>query len=278
MKKLALALVCLVSVAFFASCQKPVENPEPTISVITDEGFVQNGDVIDLNQEFTYGFQMASNTQTQKELKQLSVVTVFIDLEGNEETLSEEIVSLAGLTEYRYTESLSFEPEREIIGSVRFSATVTDVDEKYTTTALTLAINQPAEPLNITPIEWIRKGQNLQGNTEAEMAAFGLKWTGSYKEVFATIEAIDGATLYLCDGDDFEKITNDVEKAAYFADLFENGLSIAKYRNITTNNSANYNDMLAISYEGETYLIHIVRAEIETGNYGTQITIKGEAK
>ena len=278
MKKLALALVCLVSVAFFASCNPTVDNPEPTISVITDEGFVQNGDVIDIAQEFVYGFQMASNTQTKKELKQLSVTASTFDLEGNEEPLSEEIISLAGLTEYRYIDTLSYTLRDVIIGSVRYIATVTDVDGKINTATLTFNLNLPEEPLESTPIEWIRKGQFLQGDTEAEMAAFGLKWVGSYKEVFATIEALDGATMYLCDGNDYATITSDIEKADYFTKLFETGLSIAKYRNITTNNSANYNDMLAISYDGETYLIHITRAEIETGNYGTQITIKGETK
>ena len=68
MKKLALALVCFASVAFFASCQQEITNPEPTISVITDEGFVKNGDVIDVEQTIVYGFQMASNSQPKKEL------------------------------------------------------------------------------------------------------------------------------------------------------------------------------------------------------------------
>ena len=40
MKKLALALVCLVSVAFFASCDPTVEHPEPTIALLTGEGYI----------------------------------------------------------------------------------------------------------------------------------------------------------------------------------------------------------------------------------------------
>ena len=79
MKKLALALVCFASVAFFASCQQEITNPEPTISVITDEGFVDNDDVVNLEQPIVYGFQMASNSQTKKELKQLSIASYFID-------------------------------------------------------------------------------------------------------------------------------------------------------------------------------------------------------
>lgn len=276
MKKLALALMCLVSVAFFASCTKPVENPEPAISVISDEGFIQNGDVIDLGTPFVYGFKMTANTETKKELSQLSITTTIIDLDGKEES-SEEIISISGQSEYSFVDTLSF-VAKDIIAYAKFTAVVTDVDGKTNSAIISVSINEAAQPLFARPIEWIRKGANLEGNTEAEMAAVGLEWTGSYKEVFATIRPLTDATLYLCDGDDYDKITTDVEKAAYFADLMENAESTDRYRKITTNNSANYNDMLAVVYDGETYLIHITRAEIATGNYGTQITIKGETK
>ena len=268
--------MCLVSVAFFASCTKPVENPEPAISVISDEGFIQNGDVIDLGTPFVYGFKMTANTETKKELSQLSITTTIIDLDGKEES-SEEIISISGQSEYSFVDTLSF-VAKDIIAYAKFTAVVTDVDGKTNSAIISVSINEAAQPLFARPIEWIRKGADLEGNTEVEMKALGLQWTGSYKEVFATIRPLTDATLYLCNGDDYDKITTDVEKAAYFADLTENAESIDKYRNITTNNSANYNDMLAVVYNGETYLIHITRAEIATGNYGTQITIKGETK
>ena len=68
MKKLALALVCLVSVAFFASC---TPEGDPTIQVLNEEGYVQSGDVVDVNTDFNFGFVMASNAQTGKELTSL---------------------------------------------------------------------------------------------------------------------------------------------------------------------------------------------------------------
>ena len=52
MKKLALALVCLVSVAFFASCDPEITNPEPTIAVITGENYVYDGQTIDVNTDY----------------------------------------------------------------------------------------------------------------------------------------------------------------------------------------------------------------------------------
>ena len=111
------------------------------------------------------------------------------------------------------------------------------------------------------------------------MASYGLKWTGNYKEVFATIEPLnDDVVLYLCDGDDFYDIDFLTDKYAYFTNLVETATLIEKYRNISSQNSADYNDMLAIIYGEELTLIHINRAEIEINTFGTQVTISGEVK
>jgi hypothetical protein len=111
------------------------------------------------------------------------------------------------------------------------------------------------------------------------MAAMGLKWTRSHKEVFATIEPLnDDVVMYLCDGDDFDDIVYWSDKYAYFNDLAETAEPVENYRNITTNNDSSYNDMLAVVYGDNLFLVHITYADIETGSYGTQITITGEAK
>ena len=269
MKKLVLALVCFASLAFFASCAK---EGQPTIQVLQDEEieYVQDGATVDLYEEINFGFVMASSAETSKELTSL-VVTVD-DAEWAK-------VDLTGMTEFTFTDKLVYEEERgEIVGTSTITAVVTDAAGQTATATITLNLNRPDQPLLGMPITWIRRGANLQGNTETEMNTMGLQWTGSYKEVFATIKPIDGATLYVCNGDDFANITNAGDKAAYFANLNETAESVDSYRKITTNNSANYNDMLAVVNGENCYVILISRAEIETGSYGTQITIKGEAK
>ena len=284
MKKLALALMCFASVAFFASCTKPVENPEPSIAVMTGEnyvtGTVENPTIIDATDasalNYKIGFHVESNAQTKKELSTLKITFSSIDADG---TYSfDTIIDLSGKTSYDYSELLFPQDEREIYLEATVTALVTDVDNKTNTASIAFKLDIPAQPLFARPIEWVRKGANLEGNTEDEMAALGLQWTVSYKEVFATIRPLDEAIMYVCDGDDYANITTDLEKNEYFAKLAETGTPVDRYRKITTNNSANYNDMLAVVYDGETYLIHITRAEIATGNYGTQITIKGETK
>ena len=282
MKKLALALVCFASVAFFASCQQEITNPEPTISVITDEGFVDNDDVVNLEQPIVYGFQMASNSQTKKELKQLSIASYFIDLDGNEELQEEEIIPLTGKTEYRFVDTVMYEiTTRDLVGSVKNVATVTDVDGKVKTATLEFDLNQPAQPLISRAINWVRSGQTVENATETDMANMGLQWTGSYRDIMATIRPLDNATLYLCPGEDFDEITTDVEKAEYFASLpeYTHATAIDKYRNISAEQSHTYNDMLAVVYNGGCYLIHITYAKVDNlGSAGTKITITGDTK
>ena len=275
MKKLALALLCLFSVAFFASCNKPVDNPEPSIAIMTGDNFVYDGQTIAINTDYHYGFRAASNSQTMKELASIRISGKFFDVNGNETGESGDTTFAISGTEYVYQSILNFD-FRELIGKAVITATVTDVNGKYNSLVTNLNINQPATPLISRTIEWVRKGANVL--SEQEMAACGLKWEGTYKAPFATIKPIDGATLYVCNGNLFEDITTDVEKAAFFTQLIETGTPAESYRNVDANQSADYNDMLAVVKDDLRVVIIIKRADIETGSFGTQITIKGEAK
>ena len=290
MKKLALALVCLVSVAFFASCTKTIEHPEPTIAVMTGENFVSGtvGDpaIIDANDEnvlnLQYGFHVESNAETQKELKNLvltfDVITYGED--GQENDVYYDTIDLTGKTSYDFSEYLFEEREVYTLMEATIKAVVTDVDNQSNTATIAFEVQMDYEPVPLLerPIEWIRRGANLQGNTAEEMAALGLKWETTYKAPFATIKPVENAILYVCDGDDFEDIQYLDEMYAYFTDLAETATPVESYRNIDANEDSDYNDMLAVIYGDEYYLIHITYADIETGTWGTQITITGAVK
>ena len=282
MKKLALALVCCVSVAFFASCTKTVEHPEPSIAVISGDnyvsGTVQEPTIIDANDanalNLMWGFHVEANAETKKDLASLKLTYEMTDAEGTD--VFDTLIDLTGKTSYDFSEYIFSQDKRNIIFEASIKAVVTDADNQTNTAAIAFKVDLAEQPLFGKTIEWVRKGTNVLNADE--MAEYGLQWTGSYKEVFATLKPLDNAIMFVCNGDDYATITTDVEKLAYFTDLLENGNTVESYRNITTNNSANYNDMLAIANGEDYYLIHITRAEIETGSYGTQITIKGEAK
>ena len=285
MKKLALALVCLVSVAFFASCQKTIEHPEPMIAVSAGDNFitgtVDQPTVIDYDDEnainLMYGFHVESNAETKKELKSLKITWDY----GEEYDVEEEIIDLTGKTSYDYSEYL-FEQDRDIItlmeGTIK--AVVTDVDDQTNSATIAFKIQYEEVELETYDLTWVRDGANVEAATEAQMAALGLKWAGSYKDdVFATIEPLnDDVIMYLCDGDDFDDIVYWSDVNAYFSNLAETVVPIQKYRNISAFATHDYNDMLAIVYGDELNLIRINHAEVQSQTSGTKITISCELK
>lgn len=272
MKKLALALVCLVSVAFLASCDPTITNPEPQIVAETGNGLLVNNQVVDLGVEYPYAFRAASNAQTMKPLSRMEVSCTY-----NDQVFVICDTTITG-TEFLFEGVVYFE-QREIVGTAELIAKVTDAAGQTNTASIKVDLNKE-ETLEISDLEWIRNGAVVEEATATEMATLGLQWTGSYKDVMATIRPLTDAKLYVLDGSVFETVNTETEKAAFFADLQETGTTVESYRNITTNNSADYDDVLAvIAPDGFKYLIHITHAKIESlGSFGTKITITGQFK
>lgn len=243
----------------------------PSIQVLQGEGYAVDDQIVDLDTEVNFGFVMASCAGTNEELSSLRVMIDDIEFA---------VVDLTGNTEYTYTDRVTYSIQaKDIIGRSVITATVTDFAGRTAYSTIALNINQPALPLDVNEITWIRRGPNFIGNTEEEMADYGLYWSGNYKDVYATIKPLEGSVLYVCNGNDYWGITTDVEKAAYYTSLIETTSPIESYRNVTIYNSANYNDLLVvIEGDGDVHLILISRAEIENEIYGTQVSIMGEAK
>lgn len=264
MKRLALAFACLISVAFFASCEQPVENPEPSIAILAEEGYVTDNAVVNLDEEFNFGFILAANAETQKDLKSLVIMCA-------EQTIVDSTITGKDFT---YRGTLSF-TAKEVISSAVIEAVVTDVDGQTATASINLSINKVETPLLSHAYEWVRRGSNVQN--EEEMAALGLKWTGSHKEIFATWEPMDGYKLYRFDDAQWNEINFVEDKAALFNQALEMD-PIESFRDITTAHSDDYDVILGTMNETEMNLIHVSHAGIETGVFGTQITVTGEVK
>lgn len=278
MKKLALALVCLVSVAFFASCTKPVDNPEPSIAVMTGENYVYDGQTIDLNSEYNFGIRVASNSQTMKELATFTLSGKIFGMDDVEVYAEDTTFAISG-TEYVYQEVLSYTMgSKELVGKVAITATVADVDGKTNSVTVNLTVNQPALELVVEDINWVKTGHNAQ-----DLSEYGLFWKETnYKSPFTHITPADGCTLYLVEDAEqvFASIVTDFDLANKYAELTETSRPINDYGKIDCNASANYTDLL-ITKDADDILhaIYITRAEITTpSGLGTRITITGKAK
>ena len=163
MKKLVLALVCLVSVAFFASCKNEVG--DPTIQVYTEEGCVVDGANVDIDTPIPYGFKVASDAISGKELKSL-----VISVDGDQRVS----VDLTGMTSYTFIDTITYGLDRDgiLLGQSTISAILTDGNNRTATANITLNVYNPAQPLVTKDFEWIRHG----GVVATGLDEFGLYW------------------------------------------------------------------------------------------------------
>ena len=265
MKKLALALVCLVSVAFFASCTPDITNPEPSIQVLQGEGYIQDNDVVDIDVPYTFGFVVASNPQTNKDLSKLVVKVGDIEWAN---------VDLTGMKEYTHIDTVEWGFEKDIVYTDIITAVVTDVDGKTATATINVSVNQPAQPLVARTFTWNRHG----GNDGTGLAEFGLKWEKNLaKAIYAIIEPVDGATLYKFDPSVWDATTTDVEKAALFSEATPANPQQWKEFNVAGAMTQEFDVVLGTAYNGEYHLMHITKGTYYTFK-GTDATIEGEAK
>ena len=276
MKKLALALVCLVSVAFFASCNEPVANPEPSIAVMTGENYIYDGQTIDLYKDYNLGFRVASNSQTQKELASFRLETKSYN--GTTEDVRPEVIgdttiTISG-TEFVYETIERFELAKSgIIGKVEYVATVFDKDNNMNTTTVTVNLNQAEDLLPEADFEWFR-----QGNEQHGLEEYGLYWERNAKSPFAEIKPLPGVILYkFADSNVWNEVLFLSQKEAVFSD---GAVTASMYNNVDVNQNGTYNDVIGTRMADGTY--HLIRVEMcRIGAYtpqGTPITIFGKAK
>ncbi len=262
MKKLALALVCFASVAFFASCTPDITNPEPSIQVLQGEEYIQDNDVVDLDVPYAFGFVVASNPQTNKDLASL-VVKV-----GDTQWAN---VDLTGMKEYTHIDTVMW-GLREIVFEDEITAVVTDVDGKTATASIKVSVNEPAQQLVARTFEWYRLG-----NTQTGLEEFGLFWERNIKDTHAQIKPLNGVTLYTFNSNVWDATATNLDKAALFAD---GATEIDVYNNVSTTAGATYDDVIGTKMEdGTLHLIHVTKCVIDAyQSAGYPIHITGEAK
>ena len=275
MKKLALALMCLVSVAFFASCTKTVEHPEPSIAIMTGENFVYDGQTVDLGTTYSIGFRAASNAETQKELAKFNLKASLYEMDGTLIVSNDTTIVVSG-TEYVFQNNdLTFNytsTREELVGKAIFTATITDVDGKINSATINLNINQPEEPLAVGDFDWYRLG-----NTQTGLEEYGLYWERNAKSPFAQIKPVQGVVLYKFDSSVWNEVVYESQKAAKFAD---GATTAAMYNNVDVNANALYDDVIGTRMpDGTLHLLHVTSCVIGAQQTaGRPIHIYGQAK
>ena len=271
MKKLALALVCLFSVAFFASCDQPViENPQPTIAIMATEGYVHEGMDLLLNESYPIGFICTANAQTNKQLARL-VINV------NDEVWCD--TTITGM-EFTFDSNIKFVPQPaekgESVPAV-ITAVLTDEAGETATAEINITVTEPDVELTPTSFRWYRLGNTITGLDE-----YGLIWKGNYpKDTYAKIQPAEGVSLFIFSSKDWQETLTLDAKSKLFHNAIENNAAVEEYFNVNvTQGTMTYDDVIGtIMPDGTMHLIHITNSTAQSqGSAGTEINITGEAK
>ena len=275
MKKLALALICLVSVAFFASCDPEITDYAPTATVVRGaeyvSGTIDNPTIIALddNTNYKYGFNFAANALSRQALSTVTIVMQYTMADGT--TGSSEVnIDVKGKMTYDY-EQYVFEQSKTMYDAFTVTATVTDAvgEEQTATIAYKVEVE---DNLVAQPFKWERyNGANGTG-----LAEFGLKWNDNIQRAFyAIIKPLEGAKLYnITNTSTWDDIKTAADKNAFFAEQLP-AFDISQFGDIVLGNTTP-NFLLATVYNGQNYLIHITKTTAT--NRAWDYTIEGEYK
>ena len=264
MKKLVLALVCLVSVAFFASCEK--EAGIPTINFTSGEGYISTDATIEAMTPFMFGIQAKANPTTLEPLTKCTL-QVFT----NEETkVVDTMFVIDNQPQFNFDAQITL-PE----GVYSFVATVYNDKDMTNECRMTITSVTFDTPIEASDFEWFRWGNHEQHGLEE----FGLYWDRNRN---AIILPTDGTTLFTgFTKEQWDAVNTQNEKAAFILEALENPQYAAtEYTGISTNGSGPVGDViLTLTADGNSHLIYIDRIQFgEFGTYGYPMTVTGQAK
>ena len=234
----------------------------PTVSLIEEEGYLTDGQVVYLEVEYEFGFYMESS-------EGLSSLSVIID----DEVIDE--MRFNGETSYTYEKSVMFAPAYTNIEDCTFTAVVTDVNGLSNSVSFTVYLAQN-QMLIQSPFEWSRYG----GNPGTGLEEFGLYWNYNGKDDFyARIRPLDGVSLFSFDPTVWNEVNTEAEKAALFSSALGTMSPEYEYAHVSIMASADYDDVIGtVLPDGTMRLIHVTHSLVTISSIGTIVTISGEWK
>lgn len=273
MKKLTLALLCVVSVLLIASCSKKEEEKPilPTVEFVNaGEGYVYQNTEVQPGQ--MVGFQVRAIANDPKDLLTSLEVKKTIAFFGHDSTFFDTIIAIDKQTTYPFTVNKP-KPDMMVGGATLTVEAIAKTQKGQQNTAkVVVTVVDPA--LEVHDLTWQRVG----GAAATGLEQFGLEWTSNAKEVKAKIVPKEGYILFDIKELNFNDITTEMQKTIAFSTDY--ATQIEKFHEISCEANKDYDYLLGTVNiaTSEMYLIHITKGTVETAAAGTTVTIKGQWK
>jgi hypothetical protein len=268
-KYLAFALAGMFALT---SCEDDTETTLGPSLLVSEMGSGASSDAITINLGETLSFAIdARKGETDMETFAISISGVNTvnpiptSLQGN--TFPYDI---ANADDETYIDTVLFVNAGANLGTTIYNFTVTDKDGNTDVVSFTVLVESATTALSAaSAFTWERVG----GAAATGLAQFGLAWSSNSST--SAIVALDAATkmVELSSTDWTSMTTQEGLTAAITA-----GTAVTEYRGVSATANNTYDDVLAVSHNGMSYILNITQGTVTTGANGTTITITGEYK
>jgi hypothetical protein len=176
--------------------------------------------------------------------------------------------SVSSSNDELYIDTLEFNAGPNI-GVTSYTFTVTD--ELGNSASRTFDVSVVAgtqvlsDPMNFT---W----QRVAGAPGTGLSQFGLEWVTNTST--NAIIAVDGAMMYSLPASDWDNIATHQELQT----AIDGATAITQYTEVSSQASGTYDDVLAVTYLENNYLINVQNGTVTTPTGGTTITVTGQYK
>ncbi len=265
MKKLKFIMLFMVAIGLgLTSCSKTEDttvDQSPNINFKGGGSYISASANVNVGEEFVIGITASSNSSSGEKL-----TSVKYTVTANNSIVLE-ADSVFSATSYNVDYAFRMDNAGEAV--IKFIVT----DKEGQTNSISLTITAVPNTTNLgtaTDFTWERIG----GAAGTGLSTFGLKWTANLKAVNAQIKK-DGATKFVkLESSAWTSITTVEALEAAVA----SGTDMETFAEISVDANGSYDKVLATSYNGEFFLIHITSATVQVGGAGTTVRILGQSK
>jgi hypothetical protein len=265
MKKFKFIMLFMVALGLgLTSCSKDEDSTvdkSPNINFKGGGSYISASANVTVGEEFVIGITASANSSSGEKL-----TSVKYTVTANNSVVLE-ADSVFSATSY----NVDYAFRMDNAGDAVIKFVVTDKDGETNNISLTItAVPNTTALGSATDFTWERVG----GAAGTGLTAFGLKWTANLKAVNAQIKK-DGATKFVkLESSTWTSITTvEALEAAV-----SSGIDMESFAEISVDANGSYDKVLATSYNGEYFLIHITSTTVLVGGSGTTVKIMGQSK
>ncbi len=272
---LTIALSALIA---FSSCSDDEDDPlavGPSLSVTEITTATANGADITVFQGETLKFAWDAR-KGDVDMETFTIVTMGVNSISpvpnsfNGESFPYDI---SNANDELYVDSVGFSAGQNV-GTTTYTFTVTDAAGLTQSVSYDVMVEENIVEVDLSdPIDftWMR----VAGASGTGLSDFGLAWnSNTATNASITISAMGAEKMVILNASDYVDISTEQELAA----AIDAGTSAAIYQNVSVAQSASYNDVIGVRYNGTDFILNIQSATVVTGGAGTTVTIQGEYK